>query len=417
MQRSIIRAVAIAAAACLTLTACSTSETRDTATGSDGKVELTFANWQWLEPGRGEALWNSMLKYQEKNPNVALKKLEITRADYEKTLQTQMGAGGGPDLLIVPPALLPELATAGLLTPLEDVSEKGDGHVEQETFDGERLAYTWEIVNFGFFWNKNLLAEAGVEPPTDMDGVIEAAEAITAATGKPGFAARHSLNEEQPWWADFTNWPYGFGGGWSKDGELTIDDPKNVEAVTAFKKLYDSGAMPVGDDASTFRSRFKNGEIGMMFDNASVLFTMLDGNEVLTPNDIGVAPLPFPTENSSLITNFVGVNRNSDHAEEAMDFIRWLASPAGQESSAQGLFPTLNATAATPSADIVAEHPWIEAYSEGAKTAKGSPVIAGFELETPQIKTMVMKAIEGVLINGDDPADALKRVQEAAEAL
>lgn len=417
MQRSIIRAAAIVTAACFALTACSSPQTAEDTKDSDEKVELTFANWQWLEPGRGEALWNSMLAYQEENPNVTLKKQEITRADYEKTLQTQMGAGGGPDLLIVPPALLPELAAANLLTPLEDVSEEGDTHVEQENYDGERLVYTWEVVNFGFFWNKKLLAEAGVEPPTDMEGVVEAAEAITAATGKPGFAARHSLSEELPWWADFANWPYGFGGGWSRNGELTIDDPKNVEAVSALKELYDSGAMPVGDDASTFRSRFKNGEIGMMFDNASVLFTMLDGNEVLSSEDVGVATLPFPTDNSSLITNFIGVNNNSENAEAAVDFIRWLASPQGQESSAQGLFPTLNATSSAPSAEIVAQYPWIEVYREGAETAKGSPVIADFELETPQIKTIVMKAIESVLINDVDPADALKQAQESAEAL
>lgn len=406
------KGAALFLAAAVVLAGCGTGEETD---GGDGKVELSFANWQWLEPGRGERLWKSMLEYEKVNPKVTFKKVSATRAEYEKTIQTQMGAGTGPDVLIVPPGLLYQLAAADLLVPLEGVAE--DPHLAQETHKGKRLAYTWEVVNFGFFWNKKLLDQAGVKPPTDMAGVLAAARAVTAKTGKPGFAVRSSTSELNPWWADFASWPYGFGGGWSKDGKLTINDPKNVEAVTALKKLYDSGSMPIGDDASTFRSRFANGEIGMMFDNASVLFTILEGNKQLASEDVGVATLPFPTDNSSQITNFVGVNKHSKHQAAAMDFIKWLGSQEGQRISAEGLFPTLNATATPPPDDIAAKYPWIKVYREQAKTAQGSPFIPGFELSTPQISTVVMKAIETVLVNNQDPAAALDQAQKAAEAV
>lgn len=420
MKTSWMKKVAITATAGLLLAACSGGggSGDDGPTDPNAKIELTFANWQWMEPGRGDKLWDSILKYQDEHPNVTFKRQEITRADYEKTLQTQMGAGGGPDLLIVPPAMLPELGEADLLVPLDGVSEEGNSHIADETYNGQRLAYTWEVVNFGFFWNKKLFEEAGIdEAPTDMAGVLAAAEAITEKTGKPGFAVRNSMNEEQPWWTDFANWIYGYGGAWSADGELTINDPHNVEAVAGLKELYDSGSMPVGDDASTFRSRFKNGEIGMMFDNASVLFTMLDGNDKLTSDDIGVATLPFPTDNSSQITNFVGVSQNSKNREAAMDVVRWLSSEEGQEATAGGIFPTLNATAAAPPADIVEKYPWIETYREQSATATGSPVITDFELQTPQIRTIVLKAVESVLVNDQDPAQALEQAQQAAGAL
>ncbi|MGW4423224.1 ABC transporter substrate-binding protein [Streptosporangium sp. NPDC004631] len=412
MHRKSFKGVTLLLAAAVALAGCGADVETD---GGNGKVELSFANWQWLEPGRGDRLWKSMLEYEKVNPKVSFKKVSATRAEYEKTVQTQMGAGGGPDVLIVPPALLHQLEAANLLVPLEGVAD--DPHIEKETLKGKRLVYTWEVVNFGFFWNKKLLAQADVKPPTDMAGLLTAASAITKKTGKPGFAVRTSTAELNPWWADFASWPYGFGGGWSKDGKLTINDPKNVEAVTALKKLYASGAMPIGDDASTFRSRFANGEIGMMFDNASVLFTILAGNKELTSEDIGVATLPFPTDNSSQITNFVGVNKNSKHQAEAMGFIKWLGSQEGQKASAEGVFPTLNATAAAPPDDVAAEYPWIKVYREQAKSALGSPFIPGFELSTPQISTVVMKAIESVLVNNQDPATALDQAQKAAEAV
>ena len=93
--------------------------------------------------------------------------------------------------------------------------------------------------------------------------LIAAAKAIKDKTGNPGFAVRHQISEETPWWIDFSNWSYGFGGAWSKDGKLTINSPENVAAVTAYRDMYKSGAMAVGDDASTFRSKFQQGKIGI----------------------------------------------------------------------------------------------------------------------------------------------------------
>src|SRR4029453_17946065 len=100
---------------------------------------------------------------------------------------------------------------------------------------------------------------------------------------------RHQINEEAPWWIDFSNWTYGFGGKWSNGGALTINSPENVAAVTAFRDMYSSGAMAVGDDASTFRSKFKAGKVGMMIDNSSALATMVTGNQAVPSKTVGAS--------------------------------------------------------------------------------------------------------------------------------
>lgn len=413
MFRKYTKAAAIIAAATLALSSCSNGGGENSEKDDNGKVTLTIADWQWLEPGRGDRLWEAMKEYEKVNENVTLKKKSTTRADYEKTMQTEIGGGGGPDVLVLSPSLLVQLQSASLLVPLEGVED--DGHVEEETFDGERLAYGWERVSTAFFYNKKLMAESGAQPPTDMDGVLDTAKAITEKTGNPGFAVRHSTSELKPWWTDFQNWIYGYGGSWVKDGELNIDDPKNVEAVAMLKKLYDSGSMPIGDDASTFRSRFANGQIGMMFDNPSVLFTILNDSDTLASDDVGVTLLPLPTDNSSTVANYIGINENSEHQEAAMGFMKWLSSDEGQKASARGIFPTLNATAAAPPEKIVKENPWISVYQKQAKTAKGSPVIPGFELQTPKISKTIMTAVESVLAADVDPETALKQAQEQAQ--
>lgn len=420
-RQSYLHAVAAAAVAGLALTACS-GGTGDTDSDSDEPITLTFASWQWLEPGRGEALWEAMTAYSDSHPNVTLEQQAVPRADYESTMSTQIGAGGGPDLMIVPPAFLFQAGDAGILAPLDGIlSDDVEGTLlpsnERGVYDGEQLGYTWEAVNWALIYNRNALDEAGTDVPTTPDELVAAAEAVTAATGNPGFAARHLSGELQPWANDFASWPCGFGGGWATEGQLTIDSAENVAAVELLQRLYDSGSMPIGDDASTFRSRFANGEVGMMIDNASVAFTMTSGDDsAISADDIGVAPLPFPTADSSQVVNFIGVNANSEQVEAAQDFIAWLFSDEGQALAVDSVFPSTVGTDVQPSAELIEANPWIEAYRDQAATSTCSPLVPGFELQTPTITTIVMTQIESVLTQGVPADEALANAQQEAES-
>jgi len=121
MKMRFLGSVAISATAVVVLAACSgggaTSGEGPTASGGT----LTFATWQWQEPGRGDLLWDGVTQYEKVNPDAKLKKQEVTRGDFEKTMSTQIGAGSGPDLLIIPAPFFPTLSASGALEPLDDV--------------------------------------------------------------------------------------------------------------------------------------------------------------------------------------------------------------------------------------------------------------------------------------------------------
>lgn len=418
-RNSSLAAIAAGLAVSLTLAACSGGGDGD---GGDEAVTLTFANWQWLEPGRGEALWEAMLAYTDSHPNVTLEQQAVPRADYESTMSTQIGAGTGPDLLIVPPAFFYQAADAEILAPIDGVlSAESEAALlpsnDRGVYDGEQLAYTWEAVNWALIYNTELLDAAGGEVPTTPEELLVTAEEITAATGNPGFTVRHLSNEMYSWWVDFSSWPCGFGGGWASDGELTIDSPENIAAVELLKELYDSGAMPIGDDASTFRNRFAAGEIGMMIDNASTAFTVTSGEDTTMSSDtIGVAPLPFPTNDSSQNVNFIGINAGSDNIAAAEDFIAWLFDEEGQAFAADGVFPSTVGTDAQPSDEVLSANPWVQTYREQAITSTCSPLVPGFELQTTDLSTIVMTQIETVLTQDRSAERALQQAQQEAES-
>ena len=423
MARKRLRSATLVAGAALVLAACSGGG-GGSAGGEGPSVEeggtLTFANWQWLEPGRAETIFKAVNGYTSENPKVKFKKQSIVRADYEKTISTQIGSGGGPDILIVPDTYFPELAESGALEPLDGVlapedEERLSADNEDYVHDDEQLGLTWETVPFAFFWNKEILDEAGVTPPTTFDELLAAAKQIKAKTGKTGFAVRHQMNEEPVWWLDHSNWEYGYGGGWSDGDKLTINSPENVEAETAFKQMYDSGAFSVGDDASTYRSKFAAGEVGMVIDNSSALLTMIKDSKTVPSKQIGASKLPFPTESSAYAGFAIGINANSKNKELAKDYIRWMYTQDAQEGFAEGLFPSSVGTDAKAPPELGAANPWVEPFFAQLPEARNA-VIEGYEAKTPIIRKIVLTQIERILTEDVEPQEALDQAQQEAEA-
>ncbi len=413
--------IAIAVAAAFALSGCSGNDAGNGSAnnGSAPSGELSFATWQFLEPNRGDKIFEAINGFTETNKDVTIKKVEVTRADYEKTLSTQFGAGAGPDVFVIPDAYFPQLTDAGILEPLDDViSDAGaEGFRdinENYKVDGKQYGVVWEVVPYAMFWNQDILDKAGVKAPTDVAGLIETANKIKADTGKTGFTVRHQMNEETPWWTDFSNWVFGYGGAWSDGSKLTVNDPKNIEALTAFKSVYDAPGFGKGQDASTYRSAFAAGELGMSLDNSSAVMTLV-GDKV--PADkIGSAVLPFPAGGSAFAGFSIGVNANSENKDTAKAYIKWLLSKEAQTTFADTLFPSAIATSAEASPTLMESNPWVAAFNEQVNNAS-SVNIKGFDTKTSEIRTIVLTQVERALTQDVSPQAALDEAQKQAEAL
>lgn len=392
-------------------------ETDDTAAGEVVLPEgtLTFANWQWLETGRGETLWEAVTAYSEANPGASFAQEATPFGDYASTLSTAMGGGQGPDVFVVLDNQFATFADGGLLEPLDDVLAESvlNGSNDALVVDGQQLGVTWEQADYALLANKNVLDAAGVtEMPTNLDELIAAAQLVEDNTDADGFAVRHRIAEFGGWSADFQNWAFGYGGSWSDGTNLTIDSAENIAAVTAFKEMYDSGVMPVGDDASTFRDKFKQNSLGFMIDNGGAALSFTSGGAI-TGTDIMSAPLPFPQGgvHQKLV---LAVNANSENKELAKDFVRWFVTDEAQSLIRPSMGAGTLATDAPLTADFLAANPWAETYVAAGSGSRSS-LIAGYELRTQEIYQIVLEAVERVITQDQDPAEALAEAQAAAE--
>jgi multiple sugar transport system substrate-binding protein len=420
-RRASAGVVATAAVLALALTGCGAAEGDAPAgsAGGGGPVELSFSNWQFLEEGKGEPLWDAVKDYSGTDGNVSLAKVEIPFANYADKLSTELGAGGGPDVMVLQDSQFFALAEAGVLEPLDDIAEELSGSLNNTNdagvYDGGQYGFNWERPTYQMIYNKNLLDAAGVAAPTAFEEFLAAAKTIQEKTGVNGFAGRHQTAELDGWTLEMANWIYGFGGALSDGENLTVDSDANVEAVEAYLETFASGVAPIGDDASTFRAKFGQEQVGIMFENSGVATTLAtDPNNLIDGTNLVSAPLPFanPGGHSQLV---LAVNANSEHLDEAKDFIRWILGEEGQTAIRVGLGASAMATDVPPDEAFQAENPWAAQFLEAAKTSK-STLVEGYETESKVVWREVLTAIEGLRTNGGDVKSALSAAQETLEA-
>jgi multiple sugar transport system substrate-binding protein len=376
---------------------------------------LNIAHWDFLAPKYGTAMQDVIKAYEKYNLNAKITTIGIVRAVYETKMKIQLSAKGGPDLFTIPDTFFPELARSNLLEPLDNVFPAATKATMNESnkgglWRGKQLAITWQVAPYAFFWNKDILDKAGVKPPTTPEELIAAAKTIKEKTGLTGFAVRSRLAEETPWWIDFNNWVVGFNGGWSNGDKLTINSPQNIAAVTAYKAVYDSGGFSVGDDASTFRSKFGQGLVGMMIDATGALPAMI--GEKVPSKSVGASKLPFPGKSTSQVGILFGINTNSKNKDLAKHFLNWFLTKDTQQAISEMIGNTSTvATETTVPAAFLLDNPWASAYKENGKSTKSS-VPDGFESSTAEIRKEVLTQIEQVLLGKMGPAEALKLAQD-----
>ena len=104
--------------------------------------------------------------------------------DYDTTLQAALSAGDPPDFFYIDSLRLPDLAEAGALAPIPEgaITEPDDIYpslTEAFTYDGTWYCPPKDFSTLGLVYNVDMLEAAGVEPPTNMEELAAAAEALT----------------------------------------------------------------------------------------------------------------------------------------------------------------------------------------------------------------------------------------------
>jgi multiple sugar transport system permease protein len=329
-----------------------------------GQVELVVMHWSG-ETGQEEnaIVEASLRRFEASRPGIRVRRINPGDAgSFYTKLQTMMAAGEPPDLFYVGAERLPAFVKAGLLEPLEPFLAGGELELEDYfpatvaafRHDGQRagrgplFGIPKDFTPVGFYYNKDLLAEAGVEPPGD-GWTWDDFHRIAQAVGR--LERRNAAGELEPCvGAEFVTWPFVVRAYLLSEGVDVIDGDwdrlalREPAALAALERLYrwrhleertlTSGKSKLAEGPSVFLT----GKVGLAGPFGR---WVVPSYRSIPPREQGgfewdFAPLPRGARDHQIVLPVAWcLARDSAHKPEAFELLRYLVDRDSQAAQAR----------------------------------------------------------------------------------
>lgn len=285
----------------------------------------------------------------------------------------------------------------------------------ERTDDIEAVGYPFASNTMVLAYNKEMFSnednqqlyreqfEKELAPPTDWNDYLNIARFFTSEQDNTYGVTMHG--SAFGWlYYEWVNYAFGMGGGvmekeraWQGDEntEVTINSPENIAATQLFVDLrpYNKGNF-FDVDMNMQAQLFFEGNVAMAIMWSDVIYSNIANEDGSFDDRFGFTVIPG--EISSLAGGSFFINRDSDHPDEAFDFILWLLQKDNQiEMTKRGLCSPRKSVYDDPA---VAHIPYLPAVKEslerGVYTMEAGPDAS---LISETISEFVQRAWRGEL--------------------
>ena len=313
------------------------------------KVTVTW--WHISTAEEHKAVWQKLAdEYMAAHPNVNIEITVLENEAFKTKLTTVMQSGEPPDIFQSwGGGVMNEYAEAGLL---KDISADLDTDGWRDTFapgalgvysyKGQNYGVPWDMGMIGFWYNKDLFAQAGIEaPPTTWTELLDDVKALKAAGITP-----IALGEGDKW-PGMHMWAYlvtRLGGKANFEGALlrtgSFTDAPFVEAGVKLNELialepFQDGFLGAtyGDEATAMG----NGKAAMELMGQWAPAVQKDNSEdkLGIGDNLGWFPFPMVEGGAGDPGDAVGggngfaIGKNA--SPEAIDFVKYLTTAEAQQ--------------------------------------------------------------------------------------
>lgn len=433
MKSRILTVIGAAAVAAATLAGCAGGGEEASEGGGDLEgVELTY--WANLQGPSIEAdtemLQAEMDKFTEQT-GIEVDVQVMTFNDLTPATLSATVSGQGPDVINIGNTNATTLQTTGAFMPFtEDIIEQLGGRdrfidaaLETAGPDGSdptSLPLFSQV--YGLYYNRQILEDAGVEPPETWEDLVAAAEQLTdPAAGRYGLvvptgAANISMHLAYIVTRQNGVTPF------EDDGTPAFTSDGMVAAIDRYVELMEDGVLNPSTIEYTDRTNsaadFASGKAAMypsvMGDQSSII------NNGMTQEDFGVVPLPSPAGGEPVASFVAGSNISvfdfSEHKDAALELVDFLLSDEEQEilSAHYGTLPVIDGIPASALADYPDKlDVWTSILADQAVAAPLVPDFTAFQTNVGSaVVDLMSRAATGQEITEDDVRAALTEAEQ-----
>lgn len=297
---------------------------------SNGKVTIKIMDFKTEITDKIKAM---AADYMAENPNVTIE-AQVT-GNYDTLLKTRFAAGDGPDIFMT-----------RAYTDIQDWSERLVDLSEEPwmdkvipssapgmTVDGKKYGFPLAVEGYGFIYNKDMFAQAGIDKlPATLTELKEANEKLKAAgisSYSEGYNSFWVLGQH------LFNLPFAYEpdseGMIAKmyKGEAKIADLQNLNGFFDVLDMtidYGKGTDTIGLNYDNQVSDFASGKTAMMQQGVWAI----DSITKINPNmNIGMFAIPLndnpeDTKMPVGVSTYYSINKDSKVIEESKKFLTWL---------------------------------------------------------------------------------------------
>lgn len=356
-----IAATALVAALALAATACG-GDTKDgdsSGAKADGELSGTVTWWDTSNDAEKASFQKIAEAFTAKHPKVTVKYVNVPYGDAQNKVKNAFSSGSeAPDVIRSDVGWVADFASLGYLAEVPaETAKKVDAEFLPQAaasgkYEGKTYAVPQVIDTMGLFYNKKMLADAGVQPPKTLEELKTAAAAIKAKTGKAGLYLR---GDDSYWFLPLI---YGEGGDLvdAKTKTVTVDNAAGVKAFKAARDLVTSGAAITNatDGWTNMQTAFKTGEAAMMINGPWAVADSYAGDQFKDKANLGIAAVPAGSVKAGAPQggHDLAVYAGSKNIAAANAFVDYMTSQEVQVQSAKELSLLPTRTAAYEQADV-----------------------------------------------------------------
>jgi multiple sugar transport system substrate-binding protein len=441
-RRTLGLVTAVLAAGCaLTLAACSGPAASSGASSSSpasagGVVNIT---WQTMWSGNTLTLLSQMVnEFNSTHPNIHVTESNIPSATGDAKLLSEIAAGDPPDVFTEWNPVLGEYAGDGSIQSLAPYLTGSYAGLEKwmypiaaagGEYDGTLYALPMSMNSWALYYNKSMLAAAGIStPPTtlaqlyadqakewkisgnkleqigfypDYNGGFEYYGSFFGAvncfdsTGKYSFESCPGATAEANFFNQYSSYPY--------------------SSVAAMETAY--GAVAGGDDDA-----FVAGKEGFNMDGPWEGAQNIPVTNPAMVNNFGVVPFPNTVGGPSTFGqgNYNIIPKGSAHPQQAFEFMAWLAGYNNETFNSQmdpkgGWMPASPSVVQQPAYQTwLKANPWLNVFVQQMSSPQSvTPKLTKSE---SQFETAEATATEDIAEHTKTPQQALAYIDQQANS-
>ncbi|MGW7300303.1 extracellular solute-binding protein [Streptomyces sp. NPDC054829] len=387
--------------------------------GSDPvTLRLVAADYGDSAANSSKKYWQSLAEaYEKDHPDVRVEVSVYSWTDVDRKVKEMVDADKAPDLAQIGAyadfAKADKLYTASELLSITTQANFLPQLASAGAVKGEQYGMPFASSTRLLFYNKDLFAKAGLQPPRTWAELKAAAAALKADGVKFPYALPLGPEEAQ---AETMQWLLSGGGGYTDTnaGIYSIDDPENVKTFDWLKSEL-VGEDLVGPVAPRSLNRadafeaFTEGDVGMLNGHPTLMKAAEDKGV-----KFGMVPMPGedgPTRISMGVADWMMAFKQNGHAEEAGDFLDFVYEDENvlEFSRRYDLLPVT-----MPVWDVMSEakeDAHLKPFLEALPTSELYPV---GRTSWAAVNAEIKKKIGGAVAYGGDPATVLGELQAKA---